>query len=43
MAGIDKRIVYTIRSDVDSSRHYVGMTGNVGDQLDVDGIRAMVG
>ena len=34
MDGMEKRIVYIIRSDVDSSRHYVGMTGNVRDRLD---------
>ena len=26
MHGIEKRIVYIIRSDVDPSRHYVGIT-----------------
>ena len=34
MDGIGKRIVYIIRSDVDSSRHYVGITGNVRDRLE---------
>ena len=31
----EKRIVYIIRSDVDPSRHYVGITGNIRDRLDL--------
>ena len=29
MHGIEKRIVYIIRSDVDRSRHYVGITNDL--------------
>ena len=29
MHGIEKRIVYIIRSDVDPSRHYVGITNDL--------------
>ena len=29
MHGIPKRIVYILRSDVDPSRHYVGITNNL--------------
>jgi putative endonuclease len=29
-----KRIVYIVRSDVDPSRHYVGITGNIRDRLE---------
>jgi hypothetical protein len=32
--GVEKRIVYIIRSDSDASRHYVGITSDVGDRLD---------
>jgi predicted GIY-YIG superfamily endonuclease len=34
MHGIEKRIVYILRSDADSSRHYVGITNNVRDRLE---------
>jgi len=34
MHGVEKRIVYIIRSDADSSRHYVGITSDVRDRLD---------
>ena len=34
MDGVEKRIVYIIRSDVDPSRHYVGRTSNVQDRLE---------
>ena len=34
MHGIEKRIVYILRSDVDPSRHYVGITNNLGDRLE---------
>jgi putative endonuclease len=34
MHGIEKRIVYIIRSDADPSRHYVGITNNVRDRLE---------
>jgi putative endonuclease len=34
MHGIEKRIVYILRSDADPSRHYVGITSHVGDRLD---------
>lgn len=34
MHGIEKRIVYVIRSDFDPSRHYVGITNDVGARLD---------
>jgi predicted GIY-YIG superfamily endonuclease len=29
MHGVEKRIVYIIRSDVDPSRHYVGITNDL--------------
>ena len=29
MHGIEKRIVYIIRSDLDPSRHYVGLTSDL--------------
>ena len=29
MDGIPKRFVYIIRSDIDSTRHYVGLTSDV--------------
>ena len=34
MHGLPKRIVYVLRSDVDPSRHYVGITSNVHDRLE---------
>jgi len=34
MHGIEKRIVYVVRSDVDRARHYVGITNNVRDRLE---------
>ena len=34
MDGVEKRIVYIIRSDSDLSRHYVGITSDVRDRLD---------
>lgn len=34
MDGVEKRIVYIIRSDVDPGRHYVGRTSNVHDRLE---------
>ena len=34
MHGTEKRIVYILRRDADSSRHYVGITSNVGDRLE---------
>src|SRR5580765_5903060 len=34
MDGVEKRIVYVIRSDTDPSRHYVGITSDVRDRLD---------
>ena len=34
MHGIEKRIVYIIRSDFDSSRHYVGITNDLRARLD---------
>ena len=34
MHGIEKRIVYIIRSDVDPSRHYVGITNNLRARLE---------
>jgi predicted GIY-YIG superfamily endonuclease len=34
MHGVEKRIVYVIRSDTDASRHYVGITSNVRDRLE---------
>ena len=34
MDGVEKRIVYVIRSVSDPARHYVGITSNVPDRLD---------
>jgi putative endonuclease len=34
MHGVEKRIVYIIRSDANPSRHYVGITGNLPDRLE---------
>ena len=34
MHGIEKRIVYIVRSDAEPSRHYVGITNNVRDRLE---------
>ena len=34
MHGIEKRMVYIIRSDADPERHYVGITNNVRSRLD---------
>lgn len=34
MAGVEKRIVYIIRSDADQARHYVGITSNVRNRLE---------
>ena len=34
MHGIEKRIVYIVRSDADPSRHYVGITSDVRDRLE---------
>ena len=34
MHGIEKRVVYILRSDLDPSRHYVGLTNNLRDRLD---------
>ena len=34
MLGIGKRFVYIVRSDVDPSRHYVGVTSDVGNRLE---------
>jgi predicted GIY-YIG superfamily endonuclease len=34
MPGLEKRIVYIIRSDVDPSRHYVGITSDLRSRLD---------
>jgi putative endonuclease len=34
MHGIEKRIVYIIRSDADSSRHYVGITNDLHSRLE---------
>jgi putative endonuclease len=34
MDGVEKRIVYVIRSDSDPARHYVGITSDVRDRLD---------
>jgi putative endonuclease len=34
MGSPEKRIVYIIRSDVDPSRHYVGITADVRDRLE---------
>ena len=34
MHGLEKRIVYILRSDADPSRHYVGITNDVPARLD---------
>jgi len=34
MHGIEKRIVYMIRSDVDASQHYVGITSDLRARLE---------
>jgi putative endonuclease len=34
MYGIEKRIVYILRSDADPSRHYTGITNNLRDRLE---------
>lgn len=34
MQGIERRIVYIIRSDIDPSRHYTGITNDVQGRLD---------
>jgi predicted GIY-YIG superfamily endonuclease len=34
MDGVEKRIAYIIRSEVDPSRHYVGITNDMRDRLD---------
>ncbi|MGH9313950.1 MAG: GIY-YIG nuclease family protein [Vicinamibacterales bacterium] len=34
MHGIEKRIVYILRSHADPARHYVGITNNVHDRLE---------
>jgi predicted GIY-YIG superfamily endonuclease len=34
MHGIDKRVVYILRSESDSRRHYVGITNDIGARLD---------
>ena len=34
MHGIEKRIVYILRSDADPSRHYVGLTNNLRGRLE---------
>ena len=34
MHGVQKRIVYILRSDSDPSHHYVGITTNVPDRLE---------
>lgn len=34
MHGIDKRIVHVVRSHVDPSRHYVGITNDVRSRLE---------
>jgi predicted GIY-YIG superfamily endonuclease len=34
MPGNEKRFVYIIRSDVDPSRHYTGIIGDVSARLD---------
>jgi predicted GIY-YIG superfamily endonuclease len=37
MHGVPKRIVYILRSEADSSRHYVGLTNDVCARLDWHG------
>ena len=34
MHGIEKRTVYIVRSDTDPSRHYVGLTNDLGARLE---------
>jgi len=34
MHGVEKRIVYIIRSDANPSRHYVGLTNNVRERIE---------
>ena len=34
MEGVEKRIVYILRSDSDPSRHYVGITNSMVDRLE---------
>jgi putative endonuclease len=34
MHGVEKRVVYVIRSDADPSRQYVGITNDVRDRLE---------
>lgn len=34
MHGIEKRIVYVLRSDADSARHYVGVTNDLEERLE---------
>ncbi len=34
MHGVEKRIVYILRSESDRSRHYVGLTNDVSGRLD---------
>ncbi len=34
MDGLEKRIVYIIRSDTNPSRHYTGLTNNISDRLE---------
>jgi predicted GIY-YIG superfamily endonuclease len=34
MHGIEKRVVYIVRSDVDARRHYVGITNDVRSRLE---------
>ena len=34
MDGVEKRIVYILRSDSDPSRHYVGITNSMVDRLE---------
>jgi predicted GIY-YIG superfamily endonuclease len=34
MHGIEKRIVYILRSDADSARHYVGITNDIEARLE---------
>jgi putative endonuclease len=33
MHGVEKRIVYILRSDADPARHYVGITSNVRERI----------
>jgi predicted GIY-YIG superfamily endonuclease len=34
MHGVEKRIVYILRSDADPSRHYVGITNDLGARIE---------